>query len=134
MTSNAALRNLYMTESVQTMSPARAVVALYDRLVLDLERAMNAIATKDGPRAHDALVHAQEIVAELHDSLDLSQWAPGAALAELYRFVHSELVAANLAKDPSRVDTCVRIVTPLRDTWREAAGIVGTPKPGEQRA
>ena len=127
MTTSAALRDRYRTDAVETMSPARLVVALYDRLVLDLERALAAIAQADFGAIHASLVHAQEIVTELHDALDVAVWPAGAQLVELYRYVHGELVAANVGKDAARVSGCRDIVTPLRDAWREAAGIVGRP-------
>ena len=118
------LRSKYVTDSVETMSPGRMIVALYDRFLLDLDRALGAIAAQDPMGVHEALVHAQAIVAQLHDALDVSQWSGAANLADLYRFVYGELVAANVEKQPDRIESCRRIVTPLRDAWREAAGIV----------
>lgn len=126
MASRADLLNRYVASSVDTMSPGRAIVALYDRMLLDLDRAAAAVAQGNVEGAHSELLHAQEIVAELHRSLDVSQWPAGAGLAELYRFIISELVAANLAKDAARIRTCRELVVPLRDAWREAAGIVPT--------
>src|SRR4051812_48958720 len=120
------LRSKYVNDAVETMSPGRQIVALYDRLVLDLDRAIDAIAKRDLPAAHDGLVHAQAILAELHDSLDVGQWAGGQALRDLYGFVRTELVAANVDKDAARVQACREVVTPLRDAWREAAGIVSS--------
>lgn len=123
MATTAAVRQRYVTETVQTLAPGRLVVMLYDRLVLDLDRAEAAATTGDVEGAHTALVHAQEIVSELQDSLDTERWAPAQQLALLYRFLLDELVAANLRKDPVRIATCRRIVEPLRDAWHEAAGM-----------
>ncbi len=123
MSTSMMLRNRYVTDSVETMSPGRMVVALYDRLVLDLQRAGHSIATEDLSGAHTALVHAQDIVAELHGALDPSRWAPANQLASLYEFVLDELVAANVNKDARRVESCLHIVEPLRDAWHQAAGV-----------
>jgi flagellar protein FliS len=120
------LRSRYVTDSVETMSPARLLVALYDRLVLDLDRADLAIGAHDLPGAHHALVHAQEIVSELLSSLDLDVWPGGAGLADVYRYVIEQLVAANVRKDATLVHECRQIIEPLRDAWRQAAGVVGT--------
>ncbi len=108
------------------MSPGRVVVALYDRFLLDLERAETAISAHDIVGAHDCLIHAQDIVTELRNSLDLQQWPGGRALADLYAFVYDQLVAANVEKSATRVVTCRELMTPLRETWVQAAGIVAS--------
>src|SRR5690348_9567881 len=59
MPSSTMLRNRYVSDSVETMSPGRLIVALYDRALLDLDRARVAIEANDVSAAHDALVHAQ---------------------------------------------------------------------------
>jgi len=106
------------------MSPGQLIVALYDRTLLDLERALTAIAGNEIEAAHLALVHAQEIIHELYTSLDLKGWPGGASLAEVYRHVQTLLVQANIHKDPVPVRACREMLVPLRDAWREAAGIV----------
>lgn len=126
MTSTTALYGRYRSDAVETMSPGRLVVALYDRLLLDLERAVGAIADDDVTASHSALVHAQEIVSELHDSLDVEIWSAGTHLAAIYQFLLAELVAANVEKDAARVVTCHELVQPLRDAWSQAAGVVAS--------
>lgn len=120
MTANA-MRARYADSSVGTASPARLVTMLYDRLVRDLSLAEGAIIAADGETAHNELVHAQAIVSELRSSLDVSAWDGGPGLAELYDFVSSELVAANVAKDAAKVTACRALVEPLRDAWHQAA-------------
>src|SRR5476651_1839342 len=114
------LRAAYVSNSVDPMSPARMIVALYDRLVVDLERAEQAIAEADPPTAHTCLLHAQAIVSELHDSLAAGHWPAARALKDIYVFLLFELVAANVDKDATRVAQCRVLVTPLCDAWREA--------------
>ena len=130
MPSSTMLRSRYVTDSVETMSPARLLVALYDRLVLDLDRAEVAIDANDVSGAHHALVHAQDIVSELLNTLDVDAWAPGAQLASVYQYVIQQLVVANVGKDATLVAECRSIVEPLRDAWRQAAGVVGSSPPG----
>ena len=69
-------------------------------------------------------MHAQAIVIQLHDSLDVAQWPAGHGLAEIYLFVYHELVSANVEKDTARIDSCQALLAPLRDAWYQAAGIV----------
>lgn len=118
------LRAAYVSSSVDTMSPGRMIVALYERLTLDLQRAEQAIAAADPSTAHSCLIHAQAIVSELHDTLDTEQWPDARRLKDIYVFLLFELVAANVDKDTARVVSCRDLVSPLRDAWTEAAGIV----------
>jgi flagellar protein FliS len=132
--SSNRMRSQYVNAAVETMSPGRQIVALYDRLLLDLERAQDAIVASDPAVCHECLLHAQSIVATLHDALDIVRWPAGKNLADLYLFVHGELVQANLAKDPERVASCRTLIEPLRDAWREAAGIVPSAASGSNGA
>jgi flagellar secretion chaperone FliS len=114
-------RAAYMGASVATASPARLLVMLCERLVLDVTRGLNAQTAGDHQEANRQLVHAQEIVLELRVSLDVEAWDGGPALASIYDFLHSELVRANIAKDAAKTEGCLKLVTDLCDTWREAA-------------
>jgi flagellar secretion chaperone FliS len=121
------LRAAYVGTSIDTMSPGRMIVALYERLTLDLERAERAIEESDPSTAHECLLHAQSIVSELHDTLDADRWPAARSLKDVYVFLLFELVAANVEKDAARVASCHALVVPLRDAWNEAAGIVRSP-------
>lgn len=116
-----AARTRYATEAVTTASPAKLLLMLYDRLVRDLVTAEQCLADGDLGRASSELVHAQDIVSELHSSLDQRAWDGAAGLAALYVFVRAELVAANVRKDGARVAAVRQLVEPLRDAWRTAA-------------
>jgi len=124
MSTSALARSRYARDSVTTASPARLLVMLYDRLVRDLVTAERALAEPGGAPAgdaRDALLHAQEIVLELRASLDLDAWDGAAGLADLYAFLHGELVAANVDRDVTRITPCRQIAEELRDAWRQAA-------------
>jgi flagellar secretion chaperone FliS len=129
MTSIGTLRERYKADSVQTMSPGRLIVALYERLLLDLQRSVDAIVREDVSATHAALVHAQDIVGELRDALDVDAWPAAKQLGSLYDFVLQELVTANVEKDASRVVACHDLLLPLLDAWRDAAGLTLSPKP-----
>jgi flagellar protein FliS len=116
-----AARAQYTREAVTTASPARLLIMLYDRLVRDLVTAETALSAGDIGKASSELVHAQQILMELRTSLDLEAWDGAAGLADLYTFLHNELVGANLDKSVTRVTSCREIIEPLRDAWREAA-------------
>jgi len=126
--STASLRARYMGDTVTTSSPQRLLVMLYDRLALDLERAGSALAAGDREQASEQLQHAQEIVLELRSSLQVDAWEGGPRLAALYTWLIGELVQANVKTDRNRVTSCLQVVEPLRDAWRQAAAsLAATP-------
>jgi flagellar protein FliS len=129
------LRARYLNDSVATASPARLLIMLYERLVLDLTQAEAAL--QDGQRvtAGPLLMHAQEIIIELRSSLRLDVWDGAANLADLYGFLLTELVSANVQGDANRVAVCRTLVEPLLDAWRQAAAeLAGTPRPAPVHA
>jgi flagellar protein FliS len=123
-TPSPAIRARYLADSVATASPAKLLVMLYDRLVVDLNRGEQALIAGDRPEANTHLKHAQDIVTELHVSLDLQAWDGAAGLASLYAFVETELINANIRGDAAKVAAVRDLIEPLRDTWREAIAAV----------
>ena len=115
------LRDRYLQDSINTASPAKLLLMLYDRLVLDLMKGEEALRGDDREQAHERITHAQEIVLELRTSLDVEAWSGAPALANLYGWMLTELIGANIGKDAERVAACRALVEPLRDAWREAA-------------
>lgn len=120
-TAFASARSTYARNSVTTASPGRLLVMLYDRLVRDLLGAEEALRQGEVARVNESLQHAQQIVLELRTSLDTTVWSGASGLADLYTFLHAELLAANVAKSEEQVRVCRELIEPLRDAWRQAA-------------
>jgi flagellar protein FliS len=121
MTTSPHLRDRYLQDSINTASPGKLLIMLYDRLILDLMQGEEALRAGQTEAAHEKITHAQEIVIELRVSLDVEAWSGAPGLANLYGFVLTELIGANIAKDADRVAGCRTLLEPLRDAWREAA-------------
>ena len=123
MSPYSAAKGAYADASRTTASPERLLCMVYDRLVLDLERATEALAAGESP--HEHLRHAQDIVHELLVSLDQAAWSGAKSLASVYVYLHTRLVEANVRRDEGAVAECIRLVTPLRDAWHAAAAASG---------
>jgi len=121
MTTSAQLRSHYARNSVTTASPVRLVTMLYDRLARDIDDAEFAIEMANPQSAHNALRHAQDIVQELANSLDVSRWSGAEGLKQLYTWLTDQLVAANSTKDASLLAGCREVIEPLREAWHDAA-------------
>jgi flagellar protein FliS len=111
----------YAGNSLATASPARLLVMLLERLVLDVERAQRAQDAGDGEGAHHQLVHAQAIVRELSTSLDTDGMPAGQELLALYDYLHRRLVEANVRRDPAATEEALRLSRDLCETWTQAA-------------
>ncbi len=118
---NSTARAAYMDASVATASPARLLVMLCERLVLDVRRGLEAQREGSIEEASRQLIHAQDIVMELRVSLRVDAFDGGPGLAALYDFVHAQLVRANITKDPATTEGCLRLVMDLCATWCQAA-------------
>ena len=115
-------RNRYLGDSVNTASPQRLVVMLYDGLVQDLQLAQQGLARGDLALVHARLVRAQAIVVELQTSLDLDAWDGARSLHDLYTYVRELLVDANVRKAAEPITDALAVVEPLQDAWRQALG------------
>jgi flagellar protein FliS len=119
--SYGAARARYADETALTVSPARLLMMLYDRLVQDMLAAEQAMDKGDIATTGERLGRAQEILLELRASLDTSVWAEGEALGSLYMWMVGELMQARFQKSPEKVRVVRELVEPLRDAWRAAA-------------
>jgi flagellar protein FliS len=115
------MRARYLADTIHTASPGKLLMMLFDRLVLDLVRGEQALVAGNRPEANSQLTHAQDIISELHMSLDMDAWAGAPGLAQIYSFAVTELITANVRGDVAKVTATRTLIEPLRDTWREAA-------------
>ncbi|GAB2518280.1 flagellar export chaperone FliS [Paramicrobacterium agarici] len=126
---NAVVRaqRQYQTDAVMSATPERLLTMLYDRLLLDVERAEAAQKAENWPVANDNLQHAQSIIAELMSSLT-DDWEGSDGLRAVYAYLTQTLITANVTRDAGLSHECVEIITPLRDAWHAAAAsLTATP-------
>jgi len=117
---NAALASTrYVSDSVTTAPSGRLLVMLYDRLLLELDRGEQDL--RAGTAGSEHLLRAQDILLELRADLNLDSWSGARGLADLYAFLISELIGANVSRNPDRVTVSRSLIKPLRDAWAQAA-------------
>lgn len=110
----------YQQEQILSASPERLLTMLYDRLVLDIERAESSQVVSDWQGAATHLKHAQAIVAELNGTLTTG-WDGAADLRAIYAHLTDQLIQANIRHDIDATRHCRGVVAPLRDAWHAAA-------------
>lgn len=124
-TSLQRARMQYLEQQVASASPERLLTLLYDRLLVDIDRALAAQEGADALGAGEHLLHAQRIVTELNVSLT-DEWDGSADLRALYVYLHGRLVVANISRDRAVTAECREIVAPLREAWHAAAEALAT--------
>jgi flagellar protein FliS len=117
----AARREQYNRDSILSATPARLLTMLYDRLLLDLNRAHAAQEAGNWQAASENLVHAQAIVAELSSSLDRDAWEGSEGLLGLYTYLSTAMMNANVHRNAAQTAECIALLEPLRQAWHEAA-------------
>lgn len=121
--------NAFQREAILSASPARLLVMLYDRLLLDLARAESAQVAESWDAARENLLHAQEIIGELSGSLELGAWVGAENLLGIYNYAGTALMNANLFRNVALTRECIALLEPLRQSWHEAAAQPGPDGP-----
>src|SRR5215212_846128 len=116
----------YASDAAATVSPARLLTMLYDKLVADLGTAHEAMVREDWATSGQRVANACEILLELHATLDTSAWPDGEGLSQLYLWLVGELMQAKVRRSAQRVADCRDLVVPLRDAWRAAGEQLST--------
>ena len=119
---NPALSS-YQTQAAMTATPGGLVLMLFDGALAAIGKSEAALTgDQDLETAHRELTRAQDIVAELHVSLDYDAGGQiAASLGGLYQFCIDQLVTANLAKDPTLLPPVAKILADLRTAFGVAA-------------
>lgn len=120
MPAHASVATLYRSTQLKTCSPAQLVVLLYDGIFRFAGEAKAAMSAKDWARAGERTSRIHAILEHLLTGLD-SAAAPelAATLSSLYVHCMTEVVSANAQRDPGKLDDVLRVLSPLRDAWRE---------------
>ncbi len=111
----------YAQDSVLTAAPEKLVVMLYDGLARFLARGAAAIRAEEVGAAGTALQRAGAILDELLATLDPSAGDIAGHLAEIYMFCKRELLAAQLKRDPKRIERVAKLLAELREAWAAIA-------------
>ncbi|GIV18748.1 MAG: flagellar protein FliS [Armatimonadota bacterium] len=110
--------DVYQRTQVDTASPAKLVVMLYDGAIRFLKQGQTAMQQGNREKQNHCLVRAQRIITELASSLDLEAGGEIATnLMALYQFMHEQLVIANLQDDVNTVQKVREMLESLREAW-----------------
>ena len=129
----------YRQIATQTASPGQLVLMLYEGALRSLQRSLPGFDCDDPGESitcvHNNLHHAQEIIRELNQALNMERGGECAAtLRRLYDYFERRLLESNLKKNRSGVEEVIRHLTVLRDAWAAMLATCATDSPVEERS
>jgi flagellar protein FliS len=122
-----AHRAQFASDGLETASNARILTLCFDRLDRDLLQARAAMERQDHYATNDALGHAQDLVSELADMLDVGAWQHAGSLLALYDYLLRLLQTANVHKADGLVAEAQRLISEIGDAFRAAAQVAAAP-------
>lgn len=111
--------SVYKQQQVNTVSKEKLVLMLYDGEIKFLKKALEAIAAKNIEEAHYNIIRAQDILIGLMSGINMSAGQIAENLFNLYEYMYSRLVEANISKEVSLVEEVLVMISDLRDTWSQ---------------
>lgn len=111
----------YRQSSAQGANPVGLVVRLYDAILEDLRRALEALHAGQIESRTAALNHALLIIAELESVLDHERGGEVARhLKGFYRVSRAVILEENLRARPEGIERLIGLFLPVRQAWQQA--------------
>jgi flagellar protein FliS len=107
--------------AVESASPQALVVMLYQRLGLDVVRAVAAIKAGDSDESNTQINHAAQIVDHLRSTLNEQAWSDAGAMLALYQYLLESFSRAQITQDVSVIEPCVEMISELTEAWAVVA-------------
>jgi flagellar protein FliS len=117
----ADLYKQYQQNIVTQADPVKLVELMYEGAIKFIRIAAKAVDDQNPEAAHNNILRAYAVVAELMATLDFEQGGEIAAqLEQCYDYVLYLLKEANIKKDRRQLDQALSLLTPLLETWQQA--------------
>lgn len=97
------------------------VVLLYDVLLDDMRRAIQAITNRDIEARTFEIQHALRVLEQLQGTLNMKDGGePARNLDQLYCWVRGKLLEAQWKVSQPILQSQIELLTPVRDAWQQA--------------
>ena len=114
----------YQQVGVETASPGKLVIMLYEGMLRFLAQAKKSLEEKEvgwQEEVNNNIIKTQNVLLELMAALNREK---GGIIAEnlrnLYTYIFDELTEANLSKEKEKVEKVLPMLIPLKEAWEEA--------------
>ena len=106
---------------ISQSSKTELVVITYEIIINYLESAKEAYNENDFGSFNFNIKKAKQFVNDLSSNLDF-KYKMSCDLMSLYLFVNRTLLSASVRKSVEHIDTCIKIITSLRDAFDKISG------------
>lgn len=113
---NAA--RMYQQNAVNTASPAKLTLMLYDGAIKFCNIALDAIEEGNIEKTNVNIKKAEKIIVELRVTLDM-KYPVAQEFDTVYDYIYRRLVEANMSKDKAVLEEALKHIKTMRDTWKE---------------
>ncbi len=113
---NAA--QIYQKNAVETASPAKLTLMLYDGAVKFCNLAIEALESGEIAEANTYLLKTQKIIVEFRATLDM-KYPVAKDFDTVYDYIYRRLVEANMRKDVEIAREALKHIKTMRNTWKE---------------
>ena len=112
--------NPYLKTQVEIASPVERVVMLYDKVIILLKDASEAIDEGDVVRKANDIAKADKIIRVLNASLDMEQGGEVAeSLRRFYDHILDMLILANGKNDKELLSIAIEMLETVKSAWEE---------------
>jgi flagellar secretion chaperone FliS len=113
---------LYKETSVNTASPTKLVVMLYEGAIRFLTRAAEDIRNRDLVRKGESISRAVAIIQHLQMTLDTEKGQEIAQdLDRLYKYTLSRVLDGSTKLDATAIEEAIKVLSELVPAWEEIA-------------
>lgn len=115
----ATAYNIYFVNSINTASPEKLTLMLYEGVVKFCRFAEIAIQEGNIQLRHSNLLKAQNIVKELIVNVNKEAGEIAEQFLRLYDFIQSQLVEANIENNSEKVKVARELMEEFAKTWAQ---------------
>jgi len=114
--------SVYREASINTSSPVKLVVMLYEGAIRFLQQSKEDIRNKDFGRKSQSVDRAVAIIQHLQGTLDLDKGGPIASeLDRLYTYIGSRIFEGSANLNLRALEEAIQLLTTLLSGWQEIA-------------
>ena len=114
--------NTYQEIAVQTSSPTKLVVMLYEGAIRFLRQSITAIQSKDLDQKRHSVDRAVAVIQHLQGTLDMDRGgAVAAELDKLYTYINSKIIEGSSKLQTAPIEEAIKLLTVLLSGWEEVS-------------
>lgn len=113
---NAA--QIYRGNQVNTASPAKLTLMLYEGAIKFCNLALIGIEEHDIQKTHTNIMKAERIIEEFKTTLD-HKYPVAKEFDLVYDVIYQKLIEANIKKEPELINEALGHLRDMRDIWKE---------------